>query len=453
MIIFSSAAKHPKVVEASAEADVAAIKRRAMLAAYSLLGIIPRAHSDEPTDDSKDWNLDASVLTYSESSRISVIEPTVSARKNFDESHVLNLEFTVDTISGATPIGTLPKKKTQTDTTTSPASGGGGGLGVTIDVPTAYMSDVRYGLVTSWQQPLGLGLTGKMGANFSVERDYQSAGVNFLLMKDFNKKNSTLSVGVAPEYDRSIPHGGVPVPFTVTGSPGSTDESTSKKQSLGLLAGWTQTVNRRTLMQWNYALTRENGTLSDPYKLLSRIDGVTGDPIDSIYEKRPDSRIEHSYFWLTRYHLDTDVISFSYRYYTDDWGTRSHTADLNYHWAFSENDYLEPRFRFYHQSQADFYRIGLVSGAALPNDASADYRLAKFDAYTIGARYGHKIGDKTLLVLRFDYYTQIGDSHPDSAIGIQKGFDLFPALQALIFQAQLSFDPSHVGEDLATVFQ
>jgi hypothetical protein len=209
-------------------------------------------------------------------------------------------------------------------------------------------------------------------------------------------------------------------------------------------------INPRTLMQWNFSQTRENGYLTDPYKQLSIVNSVTGAPVGSIYERRPASRIGNSLYWLTKYSVFShDVISGSYRFFEDNWGIRSHTVDLNYHWQFNEQGYFEPHFRFYHQSAADFFNIGLVTGQPLPLLASADYRLAQFNGITGGLRYGWTFNNGSLFAIRLEYYTQRGNNHPDSAVGIQRGFNLFPTLQATVFQIQYNFDPARFARDFA----
>ena len=449
MITFISAGKLPKAAVGSEEAAVAAIKKKhrkikkqAMTAAYTLLGMIPPAYAA----DAEGWTVDTSLLHYSETDRISVTEPTVGAQRSFADGRALSLLVTVDAISGSTPIGTLPQKPSGIPVTTTTPSGRSVTTTPGVVIPVSQYHDTRYGLDGFWQQLLGLGITTIAGGQVSRQSDFLSYGGNLSLAKDFNRKNTTLSLGFSPEYDTNTPHGGVPMGFSSQLNPIATS---ADKRVLSFLAGITQVINRETLMQWNYSQTRENGYLTDPYKQLSLVDPVTGDPLSSVYEQRPSSRVDHSFFWLTKYNLGSqDVVSASYRYFMDNWGIRAHTMDLNYHWQFDDQGYFEPHFRFYHQSQADFYKIGLISGDPLPLLASADQRLAAFNAFTIGLRYGWTFENGSLFAVRLEYYTQLGDNHPASAVGIQKTFDLSPALKAFIFQIQYKFDPTRLVGDL-----
>jgi hypothetical protein len=86
--------------------------------------------------------------------------------------------------------------------------------------------------------------------------------------------------------------------------------------------------------------------------------------------------------------MDGKVLDLSYRYMTDDWEIDSHTVDLRFRWPLGDRSYVEPHIRYYSQSEAEFYRSSLIDGEALPEYASADYRLGNFDAVTVGAKYG-----------------------------------------------------------------
>ena len=70
--------------------------------------------------------------------------------------------------------------------------------------------------------------------------------------------------------------------------------------------------------------------------------------------------------------------------------------------------------------------------------ASADYRLGEMQTYTVGLKHGRRLGNGHDLTLRFEYYAQTGDSHPDEAFGALTDLDLFPTVEAFIFQVGYS---------------
>ena len=54
----------------------------------------------------------------------------------------------------------------------------------------------------------------------------------------------------------------------------------------------------------------------------------------------------------------------SLRYMSDDWGVRSDTAQLHLRWSLSNRDrYIEPTFRWYRQTAADFYTPFILNTA------------------------------------------------------------------------------------------
>lgn len=426
------------------------MRQRAAAAAFTLLGIPGAAQAakkpvapppaDVPTSTPDRWSLDTSFFRYAEAERITVIEPQVAAHRSFTDNRSLDILVTVDTISGATPLGTLPATaKTAPSTVTGPS--GRSTNPIVGKIPLSHMSDTRYALDTTWQQPVTENVTGALGVDASKETDYLSAGAHTQIARDFNQKDTTVSLGVSPEYDISKPNGGLPSPFATEDAAGAINGTKSSKWLVSGLAGLTQVINRRMLMQFNYTFTKEHGYLNDPYKLLSLTD-TDGNPTSAIYESRPHQRTEHSFYWLTKYNLwGRDVASFGLRFYSDDWGIRSHTLDFAYHRQSSDRVYWEPHVRYYHQSAADFYHVGLPNAQPLPLFASPDLRLADFKGVTFGVRWGFTMKDGSLLMIRAEYYTQTGNSYPQEAIGAQHSFDLFPTLYATLLQVDYHFEP------------
>ena len=224
----------------------------------------------------------------------------------------------------------------------------------------------------------------------SAEHDYISLGGNLSLTRDFNQRNTTLAVRGAYFHDTIFPEGGRPDPFTSMPPEGVQKaklpgDGTKDVMDLGL--SLTQVLNRKTLLHLNY-------TYSDVQRLSDRsLQDVQrggsgnrrsscGDPY--LYEGRPDARTKNVFFGRLVRHLGRDIVHFSYRYFTDDWGIDSHTVDLTYRWNFGSGKFLKPHLRYYNQSAADFYRRYLVDGEPLPDHASADYRLGDMHAMTYG---------------------------------------------------------------------
>jgi hypothetical protein len=422
------------------------LRQRAMAAAYALLGIVPAAQAQDkkvqpPATPAADhWTYDSSFLYYNEAERISVLEPQFGVRKDYSDGRAFSILATVDSISGNTPIGTLPATANTANTVTG--ASGRNYQTTAGKTPLSYLRDTRVALDASWLRPLSQVSARQLGINGSMEKDFYSIGLNGKYLHDYNQKNTTLSLGLAPEFDIVSPSGGLPVGFATKDTPGSIDGSQNKKWLLSGLAGITQVINRKLLMQFNTGMTYEQGYLTDPYKQLSLVN-AQGDPVFSIYEKRPTDRLEGDIYWLTRYNLyDKDVASLALRFYTDDWGIQSQTIDFTYRRQSTDRFYWQPHVRWYHQSAAGFFHVGLLNGAPLPDNASADLRLADLHGVTFGAQFGYLFHNNSELILRGEYYMETGESKPKEAIGAQRQYDLFPTLYATIVQLEYRFNPS-----------
>ena len=100
---------------------------------------------------------------------------------------------------------------------------------------------------------------------------------------------------------------------------------------------------------------------------------------------------------------------------------------------------ITPHLRFYTQSEAEFYRLSLPdpndpNGAPLPEFASSDYRLGKFDGITAGLKFGWKTRNGNDLSMRVEWYQQSGTVPAGQIIGNQAGRDNYPDLNAVIVQ-------------------
>ena len=399
------------------------------------------------------WDFNTALLYYDEGDgRVQDISFNVLANRTFVDDRSLSLTFVFDSLTGATPVGAVPFSGPQTLTR---ASGGS-----TYNVPANEIPlddtflDTRYALAVNWQQPLGRLYSLNAGLSSSFEYDYTHIGANVELSRDFNQRNTTVSLGLAIANDDMDPEGGAPIPFAPMLDVGdlSNKAGDESKDVVDVKIGVTQVINRNFLVQLNYSFSDSSGYLTDPYKILSLVDVVTGDPIprtpapgaegplhEYAFEHRPDSRTKHSLYGQGKYYMSGKVLDLSYRFMTDDWGIDSHTLDLHFRWPVGESSYFEPHLRFYTQSHADFYRVSLVDGVPLPTYASADYRLGEFDALTVGLKYGWKLASGNEMSARIEFYNQEGDAPRNQLIGNQLTREMYPDMDAIIAQFSYRF--------------
>ena len=388
--------------------------------------------------------LDLSALLYGERGRTSVVEPSVRLTRAFEDGQSLSAQFEFDVVSGASPTGASRSTLAQTVT------GASGAAGTTIpagELPTRSYEDRRFAGDVAWQKPFLRSLVTTLSGYFSRETDYLSLGAGGKLAIELPGRRTTLNVGGAFNHDRVSPEGGfrpglsdASVPVAPDDDGGEDehedddgDESEARegrpKDVTSAMVGLSQVVSRRWLVGVNATRTFERGYLTDPYKLVSVLDPVTGEPTSLLTEKRPDRRERTSVLGSSVYHLAEDVVYLSYRYYWDDWKVRSHTWDLKYRRELGGGTYLEPHVRHYRQGPAEFFRHSLVGGAPLPRHATADGRLGELRSITAGATVGFRLpGSAGEWTVRAEYIAQLGQGHPADAIGIQRDFDLAPRL-------------------------
>src|SRR5664279_4565850 len=213
------------------------VRRMLATAATGLLAG-PHANAQESPADVPMTTVDAGLLYYHENGRVRAIEPSLNLTQQIDESSQLTIGFTVDSVTGPTPLGAVPSTLPQTyvrpykvvplgtPVTVTTASGGSvvrlippatgatsQTLSATSTVPAntypldSSFKDLRYAGHVGWQQSLSAGVTFDGGVAYSKEHDYRSEGGNLGLSKDFNQHNTTLNAGVNYEADRSSPLG------------------------------------------------------------------------------------------------------------------------------------------------------------------------------------------------------------------------------------------------------
>lgn len=394
------------------------------------------------------WDIDTSLLIYSEdNNRVQDISLNGLARKELREDSFLNLTLAIDTLTGASPSGAVPSTVVQTFT--RPSGDGQYLIGAGQEPLDDTFQDTRTALSANWEWPVTRLALLSVGASLSDEFDYTHTGLNAKLARDFNNRNTTLSFGAALANDTVSPVGGSPVPLAPMLEVGNdaNKRGDQSKDVVDFLVGVTQVVNRHTLVQLNYSLSQSDGYLTDPYKILSVVDPVTGNPVAGpagsglyryLYENRPETRDKQSLFGLVKRDFDGNVLEASYRYMTDDWGVDSHTFDVHYRWNFDGGKYFQPHVRFYQQTAADFYERVLFNGAPVPTFATADYRLGEFDGVTLGVKYGQETSSGEWSA-RVEWYTQTSTVDSTALVGSLNTLDLYPDMNALIAQFTYKF--------------
>ena len=285
--------------------DMAMLNKKLAAATCALLGtavVTPVDAQEEPK-----WDFNTSLLYYGESDdRVQDLSFKSLSRRMFADDKYLSIGLTVDTLTGASPNGAIRQDIPQTFTR---PSGNGSYEVVAGELPLDdTFHDTRVALTAGWQQPAGEKGLLSVGLSASKEYDYLHTGLNASYAHDFNNRNTTVSAGFAYASDSIEPVGGAPVPFTEMRDVGDVGNRVGDqdKDVLDFILGVTQVVSRNLLVQVNYSFSRAEGYLNNPYKVLSLVDGVTGDPSSRtpgpdggpsgvfLNEGRPEERTQHS---------------------------------------------------------------------------------------------------------------------------------------------------------------
>ncbi len=417
-------------------------------AACSLLGAGATHAADAAAQD---WTVDSALLYYGEDQgRIKDVSARAAVSHNITEDRKFDASLTVDTLTGASPSGAVKTDSVQTFT--RPSGNGNYQIAAGAQPLDNTFHDTRFAATGNYTTAIAQASRLQYGLDASAEHDYFHAGANLRWETDFNQKNTTLFAAAAFSSDNINPVGGIPTAFSAMRPAGSTpnrSDSKDTKTVIDVLLGGSQILSRRALLDVVLSFSTASGYMTDPYKVLTVVNPTTGRPVASPtdpsigyyrYEKRPDSRTKESVFAELRYALDRDSFAVNYRFMTDDWGINSQTLEARYHWNFSKQSSLEPQIRYYTQSAADFYRTVLISGQALPEFASADYRIGKLNSLTIGAKYAWQGSSGREYSVRAALYKQTSEASADSKIGVLNNYsELTPSLSAVMLQFGVKF--------------
>jgi hypothetical protein len=420
------------------------------LASVSLVGQHAYAASDEALTQSDDWQVDAAIMYYGEQDRVQATEVIANVSKNFGDTAILDMKLVVDSLTGASASGAVAQGESQTFTR---PSGQGEYTVAPGETPLDdTFHDTRVQGSANWTEILSPDWTVNAGVSGSKEYDYLSLGVNGGLERSFNQKNTVLGFSAGFSNDIVDPVGGRPVALSAMAKRSdytseaefnqafaqSRLEGDESKQTTDLMLGVTQVLNQNWLMQANYGISSVSGYMTDPYKILSEIDS-NGISQGYRFENRPDSRLKHSVFLMTKGALDSGVVDFSYRYSTDDWDINSHTLETHYRYYITPSFYAQLHLRYYQQAAANFYQPFLMVGEATPEFASADYRMGDMTAYTFGVKFGQRLAGGHELSYRLEYYQQNPNNDGFELPGQLQNYDLFPAVKAIVAQVSYSF--------------
>jgi hypothetical protein len=255
------------------------------------------------------------------------------------------------------------------------------------------------------------GTTFSLGASSSTEFDYQSFGLNAGFSKKTKDRNGEISARVQGYFDQVKLV--TPVELRPGGGGGGGEDDSYATDNRTTIAGslsWSQVINKNLQIMFLADLVHQQGFLSLPFYRVYFNDGSVHQ------EKLPDSRLKVPLAFRANYFLgDRIIIRSYYRFYKDDWGVTSHTANLEVPIKITPFVSVSPFYRFYNQSAVKYFAPWQQHTAANTYYTS-NYDLSKFNSNFVGTgirlappKGVFNIGHFNSLELRYGHYVRNND--------------------------------------------
>ncbi|HKP58425.1 MAG TPA: DUF3570 domain-containing protein [Polyangiales bacterium] len=265
----------------------------------------------------------------------------------------------------------------------------------TADIWTSASVDIRSSAsvqpvrpVTEQRDELDLALTQEVedlslkGAyRFSSEHDYTSHGVMLDGAFAFADKAATLSLALKGLFD-TVGQAGDP----------SFQRSLS---TMDAALSFTQVIDPHMFAQATYEIAHSSGYQASPYRWVGVGPGATGfgcvGAQPCVRERVPDARTRNALALMLRRALSDSIsLGAGYRYYFDDWGLGSHTVLAELGWNLGSAALLLLRYRFYTQTQVDFYQAQYPQ-LAVDAYRTRDRELSPMSYHRIGADFHYDV--------------------------------------------------------------
>jgi hypothetical protein len=291
------------------------------------------------------------------------------------------------------------------------------------------------------------GNTFGLGAYYSGEYNYKSLGADMHFSLKTADKNGELGVKVQAYLDQvtliypaefvaainPAPTGSTYVTTAsgnlVLSSSGGAGGRTTKpnlasspRNTYSASLSWSQVINSRLQITLLGDVVTQNGYLGLPFHRV-----YFSNAKDTI-EKLPSTRfklpvgIRANYFWG-----DYVILRSYYRYYTDNWGINSNTANLEVVLKATPFFSISPFYRYYNQSAAKYFQPYEVHKVT-DQYYTSNYEYAKFESsfFGVGLRVAPPAGvfgwrNLHDLEIRYGHYAQTTDLVSD-VISFNLGF-------------------------------
>lgn len=271
--------------------------------------------------------------------------------------------------------------------------------------------------------------------SFATEYDYSSIGFGGGLTKLFNEKNTTVGMSAKVYLDTWRPiyptelkayadeNGNLNQGFfngiTILDQNGNASTNwqplngfdlinNKGRNSYSVSLSFSQILSKNAQFSMFLDVVKQQGWLANPLQRVyfgdvdnyyignaSSIPNYTSSSNRDVFqladdiERLPSNRLKIPIGFRLNYYVN-EVVSLRtyYRYYFDDWGVQSNTASLEIPIKISDKFTLYPSFRYYDQTQADYF-ASYEQNLSTSEFYTSDFDLSKFSAnqYGFGVSY------------------------------------------------------------------
>lgn len=357
--------------------------------------------------------IDAGISTYTSASSSNLNPFDISGASNsgeddYDDKQVSNQKAAAGDVIGSPWVASSGASRQDT------------WASVTVDY--AHSSDDRN---TVWN------------ADFSVasEYDYFSLGFGGGILKQFNEKNTTLGLSTKIYLDSWMPkypteldsyvevNGNLYQGFfegvNILDQNGNVDRSwapvtgfnlieNKARNSYSMSLSFSQILSKNSQFSLFFDVVQQKGWLANPMQRVyfadidnyfignpASIDNYTSSSNKDVFqladdiERLPNTRFKIPIGFRYNYYLN-EIVSLRtyYRYYFDDWGINSHTANVEMPLKISSKLTLYPSYRYYNQTAADYF-APFEENLSTSAYYTSDYDLSKFNANQFGFGFGY----------------------------------------------------------------
>ena len=334
------------------------------------------------------------VNTYNDNADVVVYSPTFSLFKKVSQKWMIGFKMRIDAISAASIKN--------------------GANASHVDAVTAASSnnenlydDIRYAPTLMATYDDGDNML-SFGAYYSTEIDYTGKAFFINYVRQLNEANTALGIGFSQSFDKWHP---------VFNRALASDNRNERKIDFSI----NQLISPKFSMQAVYSNMYSEGFLSSPYHYVLQNDIAK-------FENYPKTRTGHAFALKGVYLLnDTNAMSFSYRYYADNWNISSHTIGIEELHDLSSKFMSGIKFRYYTQTKSSFVKD---IGDYTLNDKyfATDYRMSAFDSFNIGIPFLYKLDNGDKMTASIDYYQTTDNDYVKSWYGVNNISAIFTTL-------------------------